>query len=212
MKKAIVSIIISVILIIGIVSIGTYCIKKLNTVAYDDPVVTETNNIEMTPLSAVVVNVKDNYLAVMGAKDNSLYTVSYSKDNNIKFKQGQEILIYFDGMIAESYPAQILNVSKVDIVKEKSDIEIPENVIKQLCNSLNNVSVSLTQLTKTKISFILTDTNELPYSYSSGYQINKKNEGIKYVKESENKVIPATNNSTSSYVRYGYSNMGRGFE
>lgn len=194
MKKAIISLIISIILIIGIIAIGTYYFKY------------------MAIMRAVVVNVKDNYLAVMAIKDNSLYTVSYSKDNNTKFKQGQEVLIYFDGIIAQSYPAQIHSVSKVDIIKEKSNIQIPEDVIKRLCNSLNNVSVSLTQLTKTKISFTLTDTNELPYGYSkTGYQISKKNEGIKYVKESENKIVPATNNSTSSYVRWGYSsnNMER---
>lgn len=208
MKKAIVSSIISIILIIGIIAIGTYCIKNLNTVSYDDPVVTETNNIEMTPLSAIVVNVKDNYLAVMGTKDNDLYTVSYSKDNNTKFKQGQEILIYFDGIIAQSYPAQIHNVSKVDIAKEKSDIEIPENAIKRLCNSVNNVSVSLTELTKTRISFTLIDTNELPYGgYSNNYTISKKNDEVRYVKEAENKIVPATDNSTTSYVRFKCGNM-----
>lgn len=192
MKKAIVSIVISVILIIGIIAIGSYYFRYISTIR------------------AVVVNVEDNYLAVMGTKDNSLYTVSYSKDNNTKFKQGQEILIYFDGMIAQSYPAQIHNVSKVDIIKEKSDIEIPEYAIKRLCNSLNNVSVSLTELTKTRISFTLTDTNELPYGYSkTGYQISKKNE-IRYVKELENKIVPATDNSTSSYVRFKCSNMEGG--
>lgn len=192
MKKAIVSIIICIILIIGIALIGTYCYRYMNAIR------------------AVVVNVKDNYLAVMGTKDNDLYTVSYSKDNNINFKQGQEILIYFDGMIAQSYPAQIHNVNKVDIIKEKSDIQIPKYAIKRLCNSLNNVSVTLTQLTKTRISFTLTDTNELPYGYSkTGYQISKKNE-IRYVKESENKIVPATDNSTSSYIRFKCSNMEGG--
>lgn len=151
---------------------------------------------------AVVVKVNEKSLSVMGIEDtNDLCSVSFAEEGNIGFKQGQEVLIYFNGMIAESYPAQIHHVGKIEIVKEKSDITIPESVLKFYYSSRNNVTISISELTTKGISFTITYTNELPYNYSNTYTIYKKN------KQTENKepaiVQPATSNSTAPYMGSG---------
>ena len=80
---------------------------------------------------AVVIKVGEKYLDVMGFEGtHDLYDVSYEEEGNIGFKKGQEILIYYDGMVLESYPAQIRNVGKIEIIKEESDIQIPDEVLK----------------------------------------------------------------------------------
>ena len=157
------------------------------------------NNISAT-MKAVVVKVNKNSLMVMQADNQSLNSVSFSEEGNIGFKQGQEILIYFDGMVAESYPAQIHNVGKIEILKEKSDIEIPNSTLRYCYSSHNNVTVSISELTKTGIEIIIKDTNELQYDYSNTYTIYKKvkNEnytGIGY------QIGENTGNTTAGYTR-----------
>lgn len=131
------------------------------------------NNTSAT-MEAIVVKVNKNSLLVMEKENQSLNTVSFADEGNIGFKQGQEILIYFDGIVAESYPAQIHNVGKIEIIKEKSDIEIPKRVLIYCYSSNNNVSVSVSKITKTGIEIIIKDTNEFKYEYSNNYKINKK--------------------------------------
>ena len=103
----------------------------------------ENSNMKETK-SAIVVKVNEKCLSVMGIENTSdLFTVSYANENNIEFKQGQEILIYFDGMVLSSFPGQIHNVGKIEIVKEESDVSIPDNVLRFYYSSRNNVNVSV---------------------------------------------------------------------
>ena len=82
-------------------------------------------------LKAVVVKVNEKSMLVMETeKANELISVGFTDEGNIGFKQSQEIVIYFDGMIMESYPAQIGNVQKIEIVREKSNIEISDNILR----------------------------------------------------------------------------------
>lgn len=132
------------------------------------------DNKDSNTIKAVVVN-PEKGLLVMGIENtNDLYSVSYKNKEDIKFKQGQEILIYFDGGVLESYPAQITNVKKIEILKEKSDVKIPDNILRCCYNSRNNVIVSISELSNTGIEIIIKDTNELQYEYSNSYKINKK--------------------------------------
>lgn len=58
-------------------------------------------------IRAVIVKVYDKSLGVMGIQgENKLYNIGFADEGNIGFKQGQEILIYSDGIILESYPAR----------------------------------------------------------------------------------------------------------
>ncbi|MGN1300936.1 MAG: hypothetical protein ACI4U9_00120 [Clostridia bacterium] len=160
----------------------------------------ENSNMKETK-SAVVVKVDENSLSVMGVENTSdLFTVSYANEINTEFKQGQEILIYFDGMVLSSFPGQIPNVGKIEIVKEESSVSIPDDVLRFYYSSRNNVNVSVSELTNTNISLTIIDTNELPYNYSHSYTIYKKvkNEdytGIGY------KIGEDTEHSTSGYTR-----------
>lgn len=158
-----------------------------------------TSNNMIATKKAIVVRVYERYLYAYGF-DNNLYSVSYSNDGDIGFKQGQEILIYFDGMMLTTYPEQISKVGKIKILKEKSDTQIPDNILRYCYSSINNVSVSVTEFTRSEISFTITDTNEIRYGYPNDYTIYKKvkNEnytGIGY------KIGEDTENSTSGYTR-----------
>lgn len=151
---------------------------------------------------AVVMKVNKNSLSVMDL-NGSLYSVSFADEGNIGFKEGQEVLIYFDGMIAESYPAQIYNVGKIKIVKEKSDVSIPENVLRYYYCSRDNVKVSVSELTSKEISLTIKDTNEYQYGYSNDYTIYKKVKnkdytgiGYKIGKDTENSISGYTRNRT----------------
>lgn len=160
----------------------------------------ENDNMK-AQMKVVVVKVSKNHLLVMETEDTaSLYSIGITDEENIEFKQGQELLIYFDGMVMETYPAQLGNIGKIEIIKEKSDIEIPENILKYCYSSKENVTVSVNGLTKSSISFIIKDTNELPYEYSNNYIIYKKvkNEnytGIGY------QIGENTGNTTAGYTR-----------
>lgn len=139
-------------------------------------------NNSASAMKAVVVDVNEKSLDVMGFRgEHDIYSVSYANEGNIGFKQGQEVLIYFDGSIAASYPAQIHHVQKIEIVKEKSNTQIPISVLKHYFSSRNNVTVSINQLTPTGISLSITDTNELKYDYYNDYMINKKNKVQEYL-------------------------------
>ena len=149
----------------------------------------------------IVVRVNNNSLDVIILDDKSLSSVSFSKDGGIGFKQGQEVLIYYDGTIATSYPSQIHNVGKIKILKEKSDIKIPNEVLRYYYSSYKNVKIYINELTNTQISFDIEDNNEIPYEYSDNYKIYRKNYKAENVQIDTNRIIPGTGNSTSSYMR-----------
>ena len=99
-------------------------IKSIRVVSQDvnDLVAYATRNI-VAMKTAVIVKVNEDSLDVMGIEDsNDLLTVSFAEEGNIGFKQGQEILIYFNGKIEDR---KIENTGNIEIIKEKSDIEIP---------------------------------------------------------------------------------------
>lgn len=74
----------------------------------------------------------NNYLFVMDIKTKTPYYIGLPENMNIQFKDGQEIIVYFNCpiIIQESYPASISSefVKTVKILKEKSNIRnIPRN-------------------------------------------------------------------------------------
>lgn len=161
---------------------------------------TEDYNMK-SQIKVVVVKVNEHNLLVMEKEGTTaLYSIGLKNKENIEFKQGQELLIYFNGMVMETYPAQLGDIGKIEIVKEKSDIEIPDNILRYCYSSKGNVTVSISELTATGISLTITDKNELQYNYSNTYTIYKKvkNEeytGIGYP------IGENTGNSTAGYTR-----------
>jgi len=89
----------------------------------------QTNNTENAVFDAEVIEVLDKSVMVQpvdGSNElNSSDRISIALNNiDIKFNLvvGQIIKITYDGIIAESYPAQILGTKKIELVK---DFEIP---------------------------------------------------------------------------------------
>lgn len=166
-----------------------------------------TDNMANTK-RALVVKVNEKSLDVMGIEnenniESDLISVSFGQEGDIGFKQGQEILIYFDGIIAESFPAQINNVGKIEIVKEKSDNEIPEDVLRFYYNSEDNVTVSIDDFTKENLLLTIEDKNESAYNYEDiEYDIYKKVKNPNYTGVGQ-KLGEDTENSTSGYTGTG---------
>lgn len=107
-----------------------------------------------------------------------LYKVSFGKPRNINGKElkiGQEIEIYWHGMINLSAPPGIGGVRKYKILKEESDIEIPEYAKMYCYSTTKNVMVHVREISNKKIEFRILDTNEIPYEYDFGYSLVKKN-------------------------------------
>ena len=170
-----------------------------------DDKIDEASNAVAT-LSAVVMEVHESGLSVMEIKEGEssydLYTVSFAQEGNIGFKQGQEVLVYFDGIVAESFPAQIFNVSKIEITKEETDITIPDDVIRYYNNTTDNVKVDISELATTGVKITITDTNELSYEYSNNYVIYEKVKNENYTGKGY-QIGEDTENSTSGYTGTG---------
>lgn len=170
-----------------------------------DDKIDEASNAVAT-LSAVVMEVHESGLSVMEIKEGEssydLYTVSFAQEGNIGFKQGQEVLVYFDGIVAESFPAQIFNVSKIEITKEETDITIPDDVIRYYNNTTDKVKVDISELATTGVKITITDTNELSYEYSNNYVIYEKVKNENYTGKGY-QIGEDTENSTSGYTGTG---------
>lgn len=173
---------------------------------YEDSTYTDSISEENSILEAVIMKVYPQSLGVMKIKDNEgtrdLYNVSFAEEGNIGFKEGQEVSIYFDGAIAESYPAQIYNVNKIEITKEQTQIEIPEDVIRYYNNSKDNVNINIEYLTNTGLAITITDTNEIPYEFSNDYTLYKEVKNEDYTGQGQF-IGQNTGNSTAGFTGTG---------
>lgn len=153
-----------------------------------------------TTQKVVVVKVEGDMALVMDDNEKypSIYRIRDGKERD--YKQGNELLVYYDGVILESYPAQFSRVSKVEFVKEKSNTEIPESILRQCYSSEDNIRVTISELTNSSISLTIIDANEYPYNYSHDYIINKKVKNKNYP-EKVQKLGEDTKNSIAGYTR-----------
>ena len=112
-------------------------VKRIKVIEKDtEEVDTIENRNKVAIKEAVVVKVNEDSIGVMGKEsENDLYTVNYSSEGNIGFKQGQEVLIYFNGII-DNTSKKIENVGKIAIIKENSDIQITERALRTFSSSL----------------------------------------------------------------------------
>lgn len=173
-------------------------VKRIKVIEKDtEEVDTIENRNKVAIKEAVVVKVNEDSIGVMGKEsENDLYTVNYSSEGNIGFKQGQEVLIYFNGII-DNTSKKIENVGKIAIIKENSDIQITERALRTFSSSFDNVEIKVNELKNTGISFTIKDTNELPYSYADTYEIFKKN--VKTTPEEERENYSSTSAANISW-------------
>ena len=157
----------------------------------------------METIKAVVVKVNDNSMLVMGITDNlsGLMSVGFTDEGNIGYKQGQEISFKYNGSITDMYPPSLDKVDKIKITKEKSDVEIPESILRYCYSSTDNVNVIISELTGKGMSITIEDTSEYPYNLFENYIIRKKVKNENYTGVGQ-KIGEDTENSTSGFTRY----------
>lgn len=180
---------------IGIEILGA---KILDTRKKKTEINNEINNMEAT-INAVVVKVNENNLLAMGL-ENELYSIGLESAKDIKFEKGQEILVYFYDVM-ETYPIRLGNIRKIEVIKEKSEIQIPDDIIRFCYNSKDKVNVTISELTNAGITLTITDENELPYNYSHSYIINQKVKNENYTGVGQ-KIGEDTEHSTAGYTRH----------
>lgn len=160
-----------------------------------------TNKRMIATVKVKVVRVYDNsLLAINEERTDELYDIGFKSQGNIGFKPGQELLIHFDGVTLATYPGKLSGVSKIEIIKEESEVEIPKSILRYCYSSKEKVNITVNEISNTGITLSIVDTNELPYEYSSEYIINKwvKNENYTGVGQI---VGEDTENSTHGYIR-----------
>lgn len=141
-----VKIIFLVIVLVMAVILGIYLIAKNNNQEDFQDNITDNPNIEngdnmSATMSAIVVKVAETHLEVMigEEEENYLVIVNFSKEGNIGFKEGQEVLIYYNAAPEVNYPGEITDVEKIEIVKEKSNVTIPDEIKQIYQDSSNNI-------------------------------------------------------------------------
>lgn len=163
-------------------------------------------------MKAVIVKINENSLTIMKLDEtqSNLYNIEISNNNN--FKQGQEIIVYYkyNTIIEDSYPSQIKKyyIKNIEILKEVSDVKIPDTILKFLYNSTQNISVTINTISNTNISIEIEDTNKYKYNYSNldNYQISKKQNGI-YTNIIDNTTNTENINNNSISKNYDWSNI-----
>lgn len=205
-KKKIVVLIILCVLVLLISRIISKKEYEMSNVAVNTVGIERTeSNFKIKKL--LIVNVREKTLQTMDF-ENNLYVVSVKDEDMSKFKRGQEVEVYFDGIIDTSYPAGI-RADKIEILNEDSNIEIPTEVLRNYSYSQNNISVQIKEFSNKNIVFEIIDSNEIPLEYGNNYEyaILKKNvENEEYNDSLEidyNAVTPGvttdTYSTTSSY-------------
>lgn len=188
--KKVKSVVIAIVIILILIFIGIVLYNKMQP---------ENMRVKM---KAVVVKVNENSMLVM-EYDKSLMNIGFSEDGNIGYKQGQEIEIYYDGIIDSIYPGHIGKPGKIKVTKEESNIEIPESILRYAYSSIDNVHVEITELTNEGITLQITDTNELKYLFANSYKIEKEEKNLNYTGASGYKIGEDTANSTDPYIGAG---------
>lgn len=189
--KKVRNVIIAIIVLLMIIIIGKVLYNKMQP---------ENMRVKM---KAVVVKVNENSMTVIRVNSNrDLMNIGFTDEGNVGYKQGQEILIYYDGLIDSMYPGHIGNPGKIKIIKEESNIEIPEKALRYCYSSMNNVFVQVSELTNKEIILKFTDTNKLKFVFANSYKI-KKEEKNPYYTGTGYKIGEDTENSTATYVGAG---------
>ncbi len=131
----------------------------------------------------VVVRVETNTLTIMPTIEKEEYREEekfYCENSQSKnLRQGQEVFItfHYNKSSQENFTYEPI-VEKVEILQEKSTVEIPRDVLVKAYSSKENIHISINQeqSTNKQIVFTIEDKNALPYDYSTmQYRIDKYN-------------------------------------
>lgn len=162
-------------------------------------------------MEAIVVGVRKEYLIVINKYNtNELDRINITKKENIDYKEGQEILIYFDEIVSGC----VYNVGKIKIIKEKSDIQIPDDVLRYCYSIPEKVDIRVAELTPNGIYLKISDLNErIKFNYSHKYTLRGSVKNEKYTGE-PGTYVEAPGAATPAYIppeepnKYIWENLG----
>lgn len=194
LKSFIIIAIIVAILIIAVIGISIYILKnqenKENTPQSTKEPETEVGELDIATISyegtfktrGVVVRPEEKLLIVMPIISNDEYRYQeeflYETENNMELKQGQEVEITFHyNETSEKFTYDAI-IDKIEILKEESDIEIPQDIIVNAYSSKENVKISFDNgyINNSGMKFTITDTNKYKYDYDiMEYKLYKYN-------------------------------------
>lgn len=130
LKVLIIVLVILVVLAVAILLVKHFTTNEVNneltgnSISYD-------NADAIATMDVVIVRVDDTYLEVINKDDpNDVMRANIPDDDINEYKQNQEVRVYYNGMINEMYPGSFDKVSKIEILKDNSDVTIPEKALK----------------------------------------------------------------------------------
>ncbi len=135
-------------------------------------------NILNPTMKAVILRVSDKSLTVMNLKDKDIWHIGIPDNNEVEFKEGQEIKAYIDieTIIEETYPSSIKDINKIKVLKQKSNVKIPIEITRRINNKTENIHYEVEEITPEGITLIIKDTNKYKREYkSSDYYIRSRN-------------------------------------
>ena len=140
LKIAIIVVIIAIVAFLAIYLVVNNNKKNLQNNPVDNQNVESGENMDTT-MNAIVLRVNEDSLDVMIGSDEEKYVnnVAFSKEGNIGFKEWQEILIYYNSSPESVIPGQIIDVGKIEIVKEQSDTTIPDEINQMFQETENTI-------------------------------------------------------------------------
>lgn len=156
----------------GFPASSIYDVKSIKIIDTDEETKESLENRNMVATKkAFVAGVnKDNIYVVDSENQNLLYQVSFSKEGNIGFKVGQEVMIYFNGKISSTGKngiSEIQNVGKIEIIDNSLNHLISNDILKKFYTTYDNVEVKIESLTNTAITFTITDKNDIKYNFNN---------------------------------------------
>lgn len=160
------------------------------------------NNRTRYKLTGVIVKVEENGLIVKDNKKGGYtdtWRVSFSKEGDIGFKQGQEVKVYYKDKIIDE--TGLHDIEKIEIIKEDSGVELSDKLLSHYYSSIDNISFSVEEFSKNGLLLLIVDTNDIPFEYTNEYKITKKTKNENYT--GTGVYTTETNNSTSSFTGKG---------
>lgn len=156
----------------GFPASSIYDVKSIKIIDTDEETKESLENRNMVAIKkAFVAGVnKDNIYVVDSENQNLLYQVSFSKEGNIGFEVGQEVMIYFNGKTSSTGKneiSEIQNVGKIEIIDNSLNYLIPNDILKKFYTTYDNVNVKIESLTNTGITFTITDKNDIKYNFNN---------------------------------------------
>ncbi len=121
----------------------------------------------------VVVRPEVEELTIMPIVSNEEYRFEekfyYENMQVVNLKQGQEVIVRFHYRNAKGVYLHEPVIEQVEIIKEKSEIEIPRDILVKAYSSEDKVSIAIHQEKSNtqKLECTITDNNDFKYDYST---------------------------------------------